>query len=209
MDWIKQHWKILAIAGAGLVGLYLLTQRSSGGAPAADAGLPATGPAPVGDQTPAATGPLGTYFSPEEQVAAGLSGQLQGLTMFASPQAAGTDKGGHAEYSYGTGAVSKAWQQVVVEGQTAWEDIYHPGHIISEQQAQQLAPQDHGPYAQGQGGFLGQLATALGTAAKTALGGYLGGLTRAPAPATPRISPTPRYGNTPAPQPPGNVVEVV
>src|SRR5690348_3531976 len=117
MDWIKQHWKVLAIAGAGVVGLYLLTQRSGGRAPAAasDAGLPQTGPPPAGDQTPA-----GTFFSPEEQVAAGLAGQLQGLTMFASPQAAGTDKGGHAEYSYGTGAVSKAWQQVVVEGQTAW-----------------------------------------------------------------------------------------
>lgn len=205
-EFFQRHWKVLAIAGAGVVGLYLLTQRSGGGAPAgaSDAGLPATGPPPVGDQTPAST-----FFSPEEQVAAGLAGQLQGLTMFATPQAAGTDTDGHAEYSYGTGAVSKAWQQVVVEGQTAWEDIYHPGHIISEQQAQQLAPQDHGPYAQASGGFFGQVATALGSVAKTALGTYLTGLTRAPLPATPKISPTPKYGNTPTPQPPGNVVEVV
>lgn len=65
--------------------------------------------------------------------------------------------GGHTEYSYGIGAVSKAWQQVTVGGQQMWEDVFHPGHIISESQAQALGGQNSGPYAQGRGSFLQQL----------------------------------------------------
>lgn len=155
--WLKQHWKIVAVAGAGIAGVYLLMQRSgSGSAPAAAGGLPDTGPPPQGNQTPAPQ-----YFSSAEQAAADASQQLlQQAAANAVP--IGTDKGGHQEYSYGGGSVSKAWQQVQIGGQQLWEDIYHPGHVISEQQAQQLAPQDHGPYARGSGGFLGQAFSFIG-----------------------------------------------
>ena len=77
-----------------------------------------------------------------------LQGQVTGTP--AGQNTAGTaigTQGGNTVYSYGNGVVQKAWQQVQLGGQQAWEDIFHPGHIISEQEAQQLAPTDHGPYA--------------------------------------------------------------
>ena len=85
--------------------------------------------------------------------------QQAALTNFGSPATpvALGSQGGNTTYSYGLGPVSKAWQQVTIGGQTMWEDIFHPGHIISESQAQQLAPQDRGPYAKGGGGFFGRV----------------------------------------------------
>lgn len=186
-EWAQRHWKILAAVGAGVLGLYLLSRKGGGGgaAPAAaDTGSPpATGPPPIGNQTPQAPQPQPAYFSPEQQAAAGYAGQMGQLQKaaqnaiqdFSTPQVVGTDKGGHTEYSYGTGAVSKAWQQVA---QGTWEDIFHPGHIITEQQAQQLSSQNSGPYARGGGGFFVQLGSFLGTAltsiGQTALRTYAG-----------------------------------
>lgn len=225
--WLREHWKPIAVVGAGALGLYLLMQRQGGGAPAADSSaLPATGPPPQGDQTP-------QYFSPAEQVAAGLSQselfrqQLQANSAAAlfGGTPAGVDAGGHQEYNYGGGQISKAWQQVVVNGQQMWEDIYHPGHIITEQQAQQLAPQDHGPYASGAnkitlGSVLGGIAGSLTSLAASGSPITLGNLFKPSAsikPAssgarpvgTPGIAPTPRYGNPPAPTAPGSIMESI
>lgn len=183
--WLKQHWKAVAVVGAGIAGVYLLMQRQgAGSAPAAAGGLPDTGPPPQGNQTPTPS-----YFSSAEQVAADASQQLLAQAA-ANAVPIGQDKGGHQEYSYGSGAVSKAWQQVTIGGQQLWEDIYHPGHVISEQQAQQLAPQDHGPYARGSGGVLGQLGTFLGSV------GQLAARFGAPIPAP--ISPTVATNTQPA-----------
>jgi hypothetical protein len=74
-EWLKKHWKVLALAGAGVLGLYLLMQRRGGGGAASPAdggaGLPQTGPPPVGNQTPTPN-----YFSPSEAVASQYSQQL-------------------------------------------------------------------------------------------------------------------------------------
>lgn len=227
-EFFQKHWKPIAVVAAGAVGLYLLMQRSAGGAPSAagDTSLPPTGPPPQGGQTPP------QYFSPAEQVAAELSqGQLMQQQLLANSAAslygatpAGMDAGGHQEYSYGVGAVSKAWQQVVVGGQQVWEDIYHPGHIITEQQAQQLAPQDHGPYASGANKLtpINLLRSAASTVVGLVASGgpiTVGNLFRPSAsikPAssgarsvgTPGIAPTPSYGNSPAAYIPGEIREV-
>lgn len=227
-EWIKAHWKPIAVVGAGALGLYLLMQRQGGGAPAADnSALPATGPPPQGNQTPAPQ-----FFSPAEQVAAGLSQsellrqQLQANASAAlfGATPAGMDAGGHQEYSYGVGQVSKAWQQVVVNGQQVWEDIYHPGHIITEQQAQQLAPQDHGPYATGKnaitlGNFFSGVVSNIKQAAQiyAASQGVPVGAIPSSSPqqsgarpvGTPGIAPTPRAGVTPAPGPAGSIMESI
>lgn len=222
-EWLKAHWKPVAIVGAGAVGLYLLMQRQGGSAPAdAAASLPPTGPPPQGDQTPP------QYFSPAEQVAAELSqGQLMQQQLLANSAASlygatptGMDAGGHQEYSYGVGAVSKAWQQVVVGGQQVWEDIYHPGHIITEQQAQQLAPQDHGPYASGANALtLANFGSRLmsniqqGLQIYAASQGVPVSLTPQSSGArpvgTPGIAPTPRMGVTPAPGQAGSIMESI
>lgn len=97
----------------------------------------------------------------------------------ATPVALGS-QGGHTTYSYGQGEISKAWQQVSIGGQTMWEDIFHPGHIISESQAQQLAPSDRGPYAQARGSFFQQLFAGFAGQGQydQGIGGFLGGLGR-------------------------------
>ena len=108
--------------------------------------------------------------------------QQAALTNFGSPATpvALGSQGGKTTYSYGLGPVSKAWQQVSIGGQTMWEDIFHPGHIISESQAQQLAPQDRGPYAQARGGFFQQLFAGFTGQGQynQGIGGFLGSIGR-------------------------------
>jgi len=219
MEWIKKHWKILAIAGVGVLGLYLLTQRAGGNAPSADAGLPPTGPPPQGNQTPQPS-PAG-MFGQSEMVASQLSHselfrQQRQANSGISPS--GVAAGGMVDQlgNQLTGITSKAWQQVMVGGQQAWEDIYHPGHIISEQQAQQLSPQNSGPYARGGGGFFGGLAKFISSLAPNLAASYeagspitLGSAFLGPKKQsnqfTPGIAPTPRYGNPPARVPSGGI----
>jgi hypothetical protein len=67
-EWLKRNWKLLAIAGAGSFGLWLLTQRGGATPSSAGSDLPDTGPPRLGNQTPATS-----FFSPSEEKAAQLS----------------------------------------------------------------------------------------------------------------------------------------
>lgn len=208
MEWLKKHWKVVAIAGVGVLGLYLLMHRGSSTASAA-AGLPETGPAQLGNMTPAQT-----FFAPTEQAAAQLS-QSELHRQQAQARASAGLSGGQVSASGLplTGVASKAWQQVQTAAGTAWEDIYHPGHVISEQQAQMFSSQNRGPYAQGGGGFFGGLAKFITGLAPNLAASYAAGAPitlgsafmgpRKPNPAptvfTPGIAPTPRYGVAPPP----------
>ena len=90
-----------------------------------------------------------------------------------------------------TGVVAGIWHQL---SSGNWQSSKNPNNIISEQQAQILGPQNHGPYAQGKGGFLKQAwndfikpAAQLYAASQ---GVPIGG-------GTPAINPTPTVINTP------------
>lgn len=206
----------VVLGGGALVVFFVLAHRSAGGGVSA----PAAGPTgPTGDTTG-----QGTAMSLQDQLTAeqlgyqtaldklnlqaaqfGLNQAEQGAAAFGSPGspvAQGT-QGGHTVFSYGTGQVSKAWQQI---GNGQWEDIFHPGHIISDQQAQQLAPEDHGPYASGAnkltlGNFFAPVLKGLQQAANVYVGTQLGipvGLPNAPSPVSAKPAPqsapaTPSY----------------
>jgi hypothetical protein len=175
----KKHWLWIGVAVAGVAGLYLLTHRGSGAS--SDTGLPATGPPQLGNMTPTAA--PSSSFDSGQSVAASLSDRYHQMALAtADSRLALTEQQfgvnaaiPGAQGPYGTGAVSKAWQQI----QGGWEDIAHPGHIISEQQAQQLGPTNHGPYAKGAGGFFGTLLKNIGQNIQTGLQMYVGAETGA------------------------------
>lgn len=165
----------VVLIGGGLVAFFVLAHRgASGGAAAA----PETGPAGLTGDSGSGTAMSLQDQQQQEQLGyqtaldqlnleAARFGLSQQEAAFGPGQAAGKDAAGHQTYTYGTGPISKAWQQVTVGGQTLWEDIYHPGHIINEQQAQQLAPSDHGPYASGANKL------TLGNLIAPVLGGFI------------------------------------
>lgn len=148
----KKHWIWIGVAAVGVVGLYLLSHRGSSGGSASDAGLPATGPPQLGNMTPSAS--QGSYYDQGEQVAAftSLSDRHRQMAQANAAQTIPL-----------TGYVSKAWAQLATGD---WQDRFHPGHIISEQEAEAIGPSNHGPYAKGSGGFFGQVADFVGSLAK-------------------------------------------
>ena len=206
----------VVLGGGALVVFFIFAHRSAGGGAAA---APAGPQGLTGDTTGAGAAlslqdqqsqeQLG-YQSALDQLnleAArfGLSQQEQSAAAFGSPGApvAAGSQGGHPTYNYGTGSISKAWQQI---GNGQWEDIFHPGHIITDSQAQQLAPSDHGPYASGAnkltlGNVFAPILSNLQQAATLYLNAQLGlpvGLPNAPAPtaarpAGPSAPATPNY----------------
>src|SRR5690348_12380224 len=74
----KKKWLWVGVAVAGVAGLYLLMHRG-GTAPAADAGLPQTGPPQLGNMTPAAAG--SSSFDQGQLVAASLSDRYHQLAQ--------------------------------------------------------------------------------------------------------------------------------
>ena len=116
---------------------------------ASDSGLPSTGPPQLGNMTPSAA--PSQYYDQGEQAAAFLSLSDRHRQLAQANAAAD-------QIPY-TGVVSKAWKQIAGG---YWEDIYHPGHIITEQQAESLGPENHGPYAKGRGTFLDKAVRWIG-----------------------------------------------
>lgn len=158
----KKKWLWIGVAVAGVAGLYLLMHRGGSGTSASDAGLPSTGPPQIGNMTPSAAG--SSSFDQGQVVAASLSDRYHQLAqMNADNQLALTEQQFGVGAAIPGGTISKGWQQIA----GGWSDLAHPGHLISEQQAEQLGPQNHGPYAKGGGGFFGTIGTALSSAFKT------------------------------------------
>jgi hypothetical protein len=205
----------VVLGGGALVAWFVLAHRTSAPSGAVDQtpsgpqGLAGAGGSPAAEslQDQQQREQLGYQTALDalrlEAARFGLTQQEQAYNQQAQALGGGTAVGtdhGKTRYSYGTGAVSKAWQQVNVGGQSLWEDIYHPGHIINEQQAQQLSSKNSGPYAKGQGGFFGEawkfIQSGLGVYARSQ--GIPVGLpsARQPTaaePALPSVPATPRY----------------
>jgi len=146
------------IIGGVVIVFFVLKMRSggaskqTGSAPAQDLSmLGGGGSAPVMQQPAVVPGDVAQQFA--QQFA---SSRERRQAMAAQWQDLGNQNGmGQQRY---TGVVSKAWKQLVGGN---WEDTFHAGHIITEQQAQQLSSQNHGPYAQGQGGFFSQVVNFI------------------------------------------------
>jgi hypothetical protein len=189
----KKHWIWIGVAAAGVAGLYLLSHRGSSGGSASDAGLPATGPPQLGNMTPSAS--QGSYYDQGEQVAAftSLSDRHRQLAQANAAQTIPL-----------TGTVSKAWAQLATGD---WQDRFHPGHIISEQEAEAIGPSNHGPYAKGGGTFIDKFFRVVGNNIKQAVQVYAAsqGVPVALPQSSPRpVQPTPRFGTpgiAPSPSP--------
>jgi hypothetical protein len=160
---LKKALPFILIGGVVVVFLALKAKggasQQTGSAPAQDLSmLGGGGSAPVMQQPAVVPADVAQQFA--QQFA---SSRDKRMAMAAQWQDLGNQNGMGQQQT--TGVVSKAWQQL---SNGNWQDMFHSGHIITEQQAQQLSSQNHGPYAQGGGGFFGQLGSWIGNNLKTA-----------------------------------------